>query len=87
MSYDRAHDLITNARAAEKLVNFPTIPSRESHVRVLQSGDVRAERNGKGYKYQLGNLPSVEIDSAEVDRWRKFKKTSAPLLIPVCPWR
>lgn len=40
----------------------------------LVSGEVKAERNGKGYRYQLGNLPSGGIDSAEVDRWRKIRE-------------
>jgi protein gp37 len=49
MSQDRAHDLIANARVAEKLVNLPTFqqaPSRESHVRELlklETDDQRAE--------------------------------------------
>jgi len=38
----------------------------------LANGDAKAERNGNGYKYILGNLPS-DIDSAEVDRWRKLR--------------
>lgn len=39
----------------------------------LQSGDVRAERNGKeARKYTVCNL-QTSIDAAEVDRWRKLR--------------
>jgi hypothetical protein len=35
----------------------------------LKRGDVKAEKNGKAWNYQLSNLES--ISPAVVDRWRK----------------
>ena len=39
----------------------------------LASGEATAERNGNGTRYLFCNLQNTEIDSAEVDRWRKLR--------------
>src|SRR6056297_3631638 len=46
-------------------------PMNTHHDAAIESGEVRAERNGKGTRYVL-QVAKQDIDAKEVDRWRKL---------------